>query len=275
MQYKIIADSCSDVPMETQRQSGVSIVPLTITMDEQVYVDDSGVDMNGYLKNMQEAGKMTSGAPAPGKYLENLQKGAVNLIVTLSSKLSGSYQSANAAKSMLEAGEFEVEILDSKTASAGELLIVNKLMELTDAGGKKEDILAAIRAFIDRTETYFMSQDLGNFIRNGRLSKVKGTLLTILGIRPILGADGNGQVKLFTQARGDNQVINKFLELIGNSKKSADGGDLVITHCGNPELAQRLRTRVEERFHFGRIIITETKALSSMYVGTKGIIIAF
>lgn len=275
MKFNLIVDSCCDMPMEMQKEHNVSVAPLSVTIDEDLYMDDEHLNMDDFIKNMLACKKLTSGSPSPASYLNNMKKDAVNFIVTLSSKLSGSFSSAIAAKNLIKEELCDVHVFDSKSASAGELLIALKVKELISAGLQKSEIISTINNFINELKTYYVTQDLSNFIKSGRLSNLKGKILTVLGVRPILGSDGNGDIALYSHARGEKQTLAKFIELIKSSGKITNGADIIITHCNNSDLAFKLREMIEETFHFKKVIVAQTRGISSMYVNNKGVIMSF
>lgn len=275
MKMHIIADSCCDVPDGLQHTYGISLVPLTMMLDDQTYFDDENLNVNKFIENMSKAQKLTSGAPSPGAYLSKMKKDHVNFIVTLTGKLSGSYASAMAAKVMAEEEGMKVHVLDSKAASAGEMLTVLKLKELIDSNMNENDILETMKEYIDKVKTYFVSEDLGNLIKNGRISSSVGKLLMVLGIRPIMGSDGDGKIVLFSKARGDKHTISSFLNLIKESGKDTTNESLIITHCNNIDLAEKVRDKIQEKYRFKNVILTHTRGLSSMYVNKNGVIMAF
>lgn len=274
MKMNMITDSCCDMTLKMQKENNISVVPLTTTMDDRLYCDDENLDMENYLSDMKKCSDMTSGAPSPYSYLEKIKKDCVNFVVTLSSKLSGSYSSANAAKALASEDNCDVHVFDSKSASAGQMLAALRLKALVAKGERKEEIIKHMDSYISKIKTYFAAQDLGNFVKSGRLSNIKGRILTVLGINPILSSDGDGNLMLLAQSRGENRLVAKLIELIKTSGKETDG-DLVITHCENPALAQKLKARIESTFAFKNIYISHTRGLSSMYVSTKGIVVAF
>src|SRR5690606_38693849 len=124
-------------------------------------------------------------------------------------------------------------------------------------------------------KTYFVLDNLDNLVKNGRLHKITGKLISILHIKPILGSDGDGNIALYGNARGEKQIINKLADTIERSGRKTDGESMVITHCNNPTLAEKLKDVVMQRYRFEEIVILPTKGLSSLYANEKGIIIAF
>ena len=99
-------------------------------------------------------------------------------------------------------------------------------------------------------------------------------MANILGIKPVLCAN-DGEIDVFGKLRGSSNLADKLLDCIAQCKKKTNGEDFVISHCNNLSLAEDLRDKASELFDFGRILILETKGLSSLYACDKGIILSF
>lgn len=277
MKKRIIVDSCCDMTPEMKSEMGVISVPLTMMLGDTEYRDDETLKMEGFMERVKlYAGKTGSASPPPFLYQEAIESSENAYIVTLSGKLSGSYNNAIVGNNeAMENGMGAACIFDSKSASAGETLIAIKIYELTKAGLPKERIIETIYHFIDKMKTYFVLENYDNLQKNGRLSKAKGMLVQVLNIRLIMGADGNGEIALFEKCRGIKQMIQQLLSLIEKSGKETQNENLVISHCNNLSLAEQLTALIKERFHFKKIYVVPTGGLSSLYADDKGIVLAF
>ncbi|MFV0528334.1 MAG: DegV family protein [Lachnospiraceae bacterium] len=276
MEYNIIADSCCDVTEELQSRVKISTVPLTLTVGEQVLVDDSTLQMKQFMETMKHTKeKTTSGAPSPAAFCDKIQKDSVNFIVTLSANISASYQSAMTAKGIMDKEGAQTYVFNTMSACAGESLVALKLNDLIHLGLDTMEIVARVQAFIKDMKTYFVLEDLSNLIKSGRLSRISGRILTALNIRPIMGADDKGFIAQYSHGRGKKQVIERLLRLITDSKKKTRGERLVISHCNNPGFACDFSEKVRGMFEFDEIVINETRGTSSLYANDQGIIIAF
>ncbi len=277
MLYKLIVDSCCELTQKLKSEPLNAVaVPLTMTVDDVTFVDDEKLNVDDFVEKMNKyAGKTTSSCPSPHSFLEQFEEDKTNFIVTLSSRLSGSFSSANAAKMLaLEEGK-DVHVFDSKSASAGELLISLKIKELVENKIDKNNIIDTVEDFITGMKTFFVLDNLDNLIKNGRMSKLAVKLTNLLGIRPILGSDGNGEIAYFSKARGTVAAIDLLCKMIGDHCGSTREKILTITHCKNETQALRLKKMAGEMYEFREIVIEKTKGLSSMYANSGGIIIAF
>ncbi len=120
-------------------------------------------------------------------------------------------------KNLAEEKGGDVHVFDSKSASAGEILVAIKTRALIELGKTKEEIVPAIEQFIKRMKTFFVLEDLENLIKNGRMSKIKGRIISALNIRPLLGSDGDGNIALYSIARGEKQSVEKLARTVADS----------------------------------------------------------
>jgi len=165
MKYKLVVDSCCELVPELKKKLHAETVPLKMTVNGKEYIDDEKLDVNDFIKKMNSfKGHAKSSCPSPGEYAEKFD-GAENVfVVTLSSQLSGSYSSAMIAKDMAEEKGISVDVFDSKSASAGELLIALKIKELVDLSLDKKTIVKSILDFISNMKTFFVLENLDTII---------------------------------------------------------------------------------------------------------------
>jgi len=277
MDYRIIADSCCDVTPELKEKWNVETVPLTLRLGDTELVDDDTLDLPGFMAKMKACTKkIGSAAPSPLLFQEAFEKAKNAFAVTISSQLSGTYQSAvNGARAALEAGAQFVHVFDTKSACAAEVLVSGKVRELLYQNLKPEAIIEKAEKFIGEMKTYFVLERYDNLLKNGRLSRITERIVSILGIRLIMGADGNGGIALYRKARGEKQVLEKMLTLIKESGKATKDAVMVISHCNNIAMAQKLCDAVKSRFEFREIHVVPTGGLSSLYADDHGVVMAF
>ncbi len=277
MAYRLIVDSCCEPVSELTENVDFQRIPLTMTLGEDTFSDDENLDHAAFLAKMRTyAGRVMSACPSPQAYAEAYASGKTNYVVTISSQLSGSYSSAVTAKSLMEeesAGR--VCVIDSKSASAGEILTALKVKELAESGRPPLAVLRETEKFVRDMKTFFVLENLDNLMKNGRMNKIVGRLATVMQIRPILGSDGDGNIAFFSKARGTDRAVLRLGDMIGEQGGDTHGRTMVITHCGSPEQADRLKRIAQERYHFARIIVGKTGGISSLYANVGGVIVAF
>ena len=193
-----------------------------------------------------------SSCPSPADYRDAFLETGKAFAVTLSKHLSGSYNSAMAGKVLAEEQGADVHVFDSKSASAGEILVAMKIRELIDKGREKLEIIDKVGKFIKEMKTYFVLENLDNLKKNGRMSKIVGHIATVMHIRPLLGSDGDGNIALFAKVRGAKQALQKLVDTVAESGKNTEGETMVITHCDNLPGASLLKRMIVERYKFTR-----------------------
>ncbi len=277
MERRIIADSCCDMTPQLRQRLGVVSVPLTLRLGNKEYLDDENLDLEAFMAEMKACTEpVGSAAPSSGLYQKAMLDAQDSFVITLSSQLSGSYESAVIGESLArKERDIDTYIFDSKSATAAEVLIALKLRELIDSGLERNQIIETVNEFIKNIKTYFVLDRYDNLLKNGRLPKIQGKLISVLNIKLVMGADEKGTIALFDKVRGVKQIIKTMVSYIEKSGKKTEGENLVITHCFNPELAQQLVDAIKEKHVFKEILVVPTGGLSSLYTDDKGIVMAF
>lgn len=277
MDYRIIADSCCDLPDEMAQQMNVHFVPFKIDIDGNTYVDDENLDIENYLdKMLKSSNPIKTSMPSPFDYMEKLNEAKEDniFILTISSKLSGSYNSAKIAMEMYkeENPNVNIYLVDSKAASAGETSVLFRLYELIEEGLSFEEISKKIEDIVNNNKTYFVLESLENLIKNGRIKKTTGLVANVLNIRPIMqGIDG--EIVMCEINRGFNKSMTKLAKIIGEAVEDFQNRTLVIAHVNALGKAEDFRDKVLSLYNFKDIKIIPTKGLSSGYADNGGIVI--
>lgn len=196
-------------------------------------------------------------------------------VVTLTSKLSGSYNSAVLGKNLYEEqyGDKNILVVDSRSASCGETQIALKLMELEEQGLSFAEITKKIRHFRNEMHTYFVLDNLETLRKNGRLTGLKAVVASTLNIKPVMGAD-EGTIIQKGQGIGMKKALNKMVDFLAAELKDADKKRIIISHCNAPERALLVEQMVKLKTGCMDIRILETAGISSMYANDGGVIVA-
>ncbi len=278
----LIVDSCCDLTPELRELLRPAVAPLKVRVDGGAeYIDDGTADVPALIADMARSRQGASSAcPSTEEYAEPMRAAEECFVVTLSSKLSGSYNAARVAADMVleDAPEKKIHVFDSESASAGEVQLALFLRDRIDEGLSFEEIIPLADEYIARMRTLFVLEDLGNFVKSGRLSKVSGLLASVLSLCPIMGDNGHGDIHLVAKARGVQNSLRKLVEIVaemtaGAAEKSVR---LVLAFCNCPSRAQTLKASLLEKCRaLGEIILVPTGALSTMYANDGGVILAF
>ena len=277
MSYKIVGDSCLDLTKKMRMDPRFQIVPLTLQVGDAMIVDDEGFDQAEFLKLVKESQECPKTAcPSPEAFKKAYECEEEDIyVITISSHLSGSYNSAMVGKSLYEEehGHKNILILDSESAASGELCLAMEICEMYDKGMKFEEISSQILTMRDQQRTYFVLDSLEYLRKNGRLTGLQAFFATALNIKPVMGADRGVIIKL-DQARGVGKAFARMCEIAIRERGKAVEGRAVIAHCNAPERAEQVKRELAGLGLSREIVITETAGVSTLYAGDGGIILA-
>lgn len=276
MGYKIILDSCGELPAELQGDKRFERVPLSLEVGEYRIWDDENFDQREFLQKVAEYPLCPkSSCPSPERYMEACRTEAERIyIITLSSHLSGSYNSAELGRQLyLENNEKkDICVIDSHSASCGQTQIALLAMELEESGMPFAEIREALLRYRDTMLTYFVLDNLETLRKNGRLSAVKSLVAQTLNIKPVMSAV-EGVIIQKSQAIGIRKALTKMVEYLLKDVKDIGKKRIIICHCNCPQRAEMVREMLRPAMAGGEILITETAGVSSMYANDGGVIV--
>lgn len=279
MSYKIVVDSCCELPEEYYTDERFIRIPLELQIGDYRIKDDDNFDQLDFIKRVAESEECArSACPPPEAYMNAYASDVEDIyVVTLGAKLSGSYNAAILAAELYEEeledehGHRNIHVVDAKSASAGETQIALKLLEYAESGKAFEEIVDLIEDFRDIMKTYFVIDNLDTFIKNGRISGLKAAVATTLSIKPILtGVDG--EIEQLSQAMGMKKAISQMCNLIMAKHPDAQDRQIIITQCNCPERASKIADTLSVLTKTKPIILP-TRGVSTMYANDGGVIV--
>lgn len=275
MSYKIVVDSCCELPEELLADARFQRVPLGLEVGDYLIQDDENFNQKEFLQKVAACPTCPkSSCPSPEKYMQAYETGAENVyVVTLSSHLSGSHNSAVLGESLYREkhGSRNICIIDSESASGGETQIALKIRDLEESGLQFEEIAEQIKAFRDEMVTYFVLDNLETLRKNGRLSTVKALVASTLSIKPLMAGE-KGVIVQRGQSIGMKKALNKLVDAIVTETKEGHNR-LIISHCNALERAELVKASILAKRHFDEVLIMDTAGISSMYANDGGIIV--
>lgn len=276
MSYKIVVDSCCELPKEYLNDPRFERIPLGLEVGDYHLLDDENFDQADFLRRVAECPTCPkSSCPSPERFMEAYNVDAEHIyVVTLTSKLSGSYNSAELAKKLFAEtyGEKKIHVVDSLSASGGETQIALKLMELEEEGFSFEEIVEKIEKFRDEMGTYFVLDNLETLRKNGRLSGVKAVVASTLNIKPVMKAD-EGEIVQKGQSIGIKKALTKMIELLMSELKDSEMKRIIITHCNAISKAEFVQKLLEAKVKCKEMLILDMAGISSLYANDGGIIV--
>ncbi len=277
MSYKVIVDSCGELT-EQMKQSGIfETASLTMEVDGVRIIDDETFDQADFLKLVAKSqGSPKSSCPSPQEYMERFHCNTDRVYaVTLSSELSGSYNSAELGKKLYaeEYGEKQIYIFNSRSASIGETLIAMKIQECEDSGMDFIEVIDAVEKYIRSQHTYFVLETLDTLRKNGRLTGIKSFVASALNIKPVMGANSEGIICQLGQARGMKKALMKMIDQIIENLENSEEKILAISYCNCKERALEVQRMILEKVKVKSSFIIDTAGISTMYASDGGIIV--
>lgn len=217
---RIVTDSTSDIPEEVKKRLGISVVPLKVLFGEETFLDAVTITSEQFYEKLAQSSVLpTTSQPSPNEFSEVYERLIAEdadspiISIHLSAALSGTYQSAVIAHSMLEQ-EADITIIDSKSASYGFGLRVVRAAEMAQAGESKERIIEEIERLERSTNLYFLVDTLEYLQKGGRIGKASALIGSILNIKPILSLDKEGVVLAVDKVRGSKKAMARIIELL-------------------------------------------------------------
>lgn len=279
MGFKIVVDSCCDLTGQMLKDPHFVKVPLTIRSNGSSFIDNETFDQADLLWAMKQSDDAPATAcPSPQSYLDAYQgpEDEDVYVVTLSALLSGSHNSAEQAKLLMEEDHpnKNVYVFNSCSASSGEVLVAMKVRELAESGAPFKHVVREVEQFIYQMQTMFVLETLENLRKNGRLTRLQSVITGALKIKLLMGGTPEGEIYKIGQMLSMKQALSKMVDRMANDPAHA-GRTLVICHCNCLDRAFQVKEMCEQRCKFAHIVITEAGGVTSVYANDGGIVVAY
>ena len=277
MKWNIVADSSCDLKQFAPEDERVafSSVPFVIRAEDREFIDDEQLntaEMVSALSSIREAGRTS--CPSPETWLKKFAQAGNTVAVTISSNLSGSFNSACLARDMILEKDptRKIAVIDSKSAGPELAMIIKRLHALIDEKLSFEEIAEKLNQFAEKTETIFALTSFDNLVKNGRVSKIAGFVAGKLGMCGV-GVANDGRIDVKSKVRGTQKALKVIIDSM--KEHAFMGGEVLISHCLNEELALKLKTLIQETWSNAKVDIMPTRGLCSFYAEKGGLIIAY
>lgn len=248
MAFTIITDTSANLPTALLLREKIAIIPFAYHYDEQEHtcMDIDSFDGERYYNAIRKGLRVSTSQVNPQQCLDaftpRLKKGEDIVYISMSSGISGAYNSAEMAAQELreEFPERRICTVDTKAASLGEGLVVLEAIHLRELGMDAEEAAFYLRKYSQNICQVFTVDDLMHLRRTGRLSNAGAFVGTVLNIKPVLMGDENGQIVAVNKVHGRKKAIADLAERyeahVVNHKERIVG----IAHANNPEGAKEL-----------------------------------
>ena len=275
---KLITDGSCDLSQEIIDKSNVDIVDVKVSFGDKSYSTRTDITITDFYNMMREAEELPkTSCPSPNQYLEAFDCEEENIIVLcLTSKLSGIYNSAVLAKKMYEeenGNKKRIEVIDSTTGSIGQALLISKIADMIKAEKTMDEILPEIDRLKNDLVFYGALHTLENAIKGGRINPIAGKIIGILNFKAIVHIT-DGLVKPIDKARGDKNCIKKVIDYINDDADKVNRKILAIGHANCEEKALRVKEVLCEHHKFHEVHIMEVGPSMGTYTSEGAIVVA-
>lgn len=285
--YVISCCSTADLSKEHFEKIDVHYCCFHYEMDGVQYLDDLGqsMDFDVFYQRMTDGAMTKTSQINADEYEEYftqfLSQGKDIIHLTLSSGISGTFNSANLAKALLEDKypDRKIYVIDSLAASSGYGLLIDHLATMRDSGATIDELAAWVEEHKLNLNHWFFSSDLTFFIRGGRISKAAGAVGTVLNICPLMNVDFEGRLIPRYKIRTKKKVIQAIVDKMAEQAEGGTdyNGKCFISHSACEEDAKAVAALVEERFPNlnGRVLINSIGTTIGSHTGPGTVALFF
>ena len=271
---KIVADTSCD--LFNLKKVDFACASMKIITDQREYVDDESLNVNEMVDYLdQYKGKSKSSCPNSTDWLEAFGDADDIFCVTITSGLSGSYNSACAAKQIYESENEgrRVCVIDTLSAGPEITLVIEKLEEYIEQGMSYEDICDKIGKYLKKTGLIFMLKSLKTFANNGRVSPIVAKIVGIAGICIVGKASDEGTLDPMHKCKGEKRSLETLVSDL--ESEGFTSGKISIGHCQNETAALQLKKMIIEKFKSVTVEIHKFRGLCSFYAEKGGVLVGF
>lgn len=270
---KLLCDSSSDI--FSFNDVDFSSVPLKVRVGEKEYVDTGKVDIEAMnLELSQTKEKTGTSCPNAQEWIDAFTKDDDNICITISSNLSGSYNSCLQAKQIFEEdNKHKVLIIDSKCAGSELRLLAEYIATLIKENKTLEEIEKLAYEYSDHLHTYFLTSSVKNLVNAGRIPSFVGKAISVLKISMVGVGSDEGKIKIVHETRNSKKALDFIFEKM--EERGYTGGKVYMSSCQNTNGVEYITSRIKEKYPDSDIQVFNTGVLCSYYVEANGIILAF
>lgn len=277
MGIRIITDSTSDISREEASKLNIDIVPLKINIDGVCYTEGVNITNEEFYEKLETSSALpTTSTPAPEDYLiyfeEAKKAGDDVIVITLSSGLSSTYQSANIAKDISEYSN--IHVIDSKQATLSQMILVKYAVQLRNEGKNVNEIISTIEEAKEKVVLLLALDTLNYLYKGGRLSKGASIAGNLLKIKPIITVT-DGTANLLDKSRGFKTSMNTMLRLAEEYGPFDLEKPIVYGFSGNSERCECFKEKADESFSLKDREMFSIGSVIGTYAGPKAYGLAF
>lgn len=274
----MVTDSTADIPVELRERYNIESVPLRVHFGTEAYKDGVDLSPEAFFNKLASFPSLpTTSQPSPVEFMETYKQLASStdagiVSIHLSSGLSGTYQSAVLAGSMLEE-QVDLTVIDSKSASYGIGMLAVAAAEAAQAGKSKEEIVALVETMRREMKLYFLVDTLEYLQKGGRIGRAAALAGSLLNIKPILSISDEGEVYSVDKVRGNKKAMARMIELL-QSDFAGKPIHVTVAHANTLSYADELASLLRQHFEVKSMHYTTIGSVIGTHAG-PGAVAAF
>jgi DegV family protein with EDD domain len=264
-----VSDTACDLPDELILQYDIGLVPMQLIVDERAYRDRLELTQSEFFQRLRDGQPATTSQPAPqafsDAYADAARAGDHVIAVVVSKALSGTCANAEAAARRMEA---PVTVLNSRSASLGEGLLVLRGVELATEGWAADAIVRELERVRSQSGGFFTVENFDRLVRSGRVSRGKAWLGTKLNLKPVMALTMEGRIEPVARARGNDAARRRLLELLDRALTPRPRALRIgIAHGDIPEFAEALRAELVHRYRPSQCLVSPVTPVIAAHAG--------
>ncbi|WP_232697572.1 DegV family protein [Brevibacillus daliensis] len=264
----IVTDSTCYIPEEDIVKYGITVVPLQVVYGNEAFREGTEITEEDFYQKLKTTDQLpTTSQPPIGEYVEAFEKLAKDykriIAIHMSSGISGTYQGAVAAASMVD---IPVDVIDSEITTYAMGAVVTDAAKMAQEGKSREEILARVEYIRSTMKTYFMVEDLDFLYRGGRLNAAQLMLGNMLKIKPILTFE-NKKIVPFQKVRTRNKAKSGILDLFDEDAKTGKPLQVSIIQSKVMEEAEEWRQYILDKYPHTEVKIGNFGPVIAVHVG--------
>ena len=269
MKIAIVTDSTAYIPDDLIEKHNIHVVPLSVVFGEESYREGIDISTEAFYEKVKNSSDLpTTSQPAIGTFIETFEQLAENheaiISIHLSSKISGTYEAAKSAGTMVE--NVKVFAFDSELSAMPQGFYAIAAAEMAQAGKTVEEILAKLDEMKTRTRAYFMVDDLSHLQRGGRLSSAQKLLGSLLNIKPVLHMV-DGLIVPFEKIRTRKKALKRIIGMLEEDAEQNKVKRVVFIHANREQDALQLRDQFAEKYPDIETIISYFGPVLGTHIG--------
>lgn len=277
MKVKLIVDSVSDIPKELAYDNNIRVVPLSVNFEDGIYKDGIDLSVEEFFEKLEKSEKLpTTSQVNPGEFIsvfeEDLKENDKLIVLTLSSKMSGTYSAAVTAKEYME--NDNIIVIDSLGVSFGYGMIALEVANMIKQNASIEEIRNRIDYMILNTENIFLFDTLEYLQKGGRLSATEAFLGTLLKVKPIVSIQEGALVPL-DKVRGRKKIGKWLIAYLKENNFDLNGKTIGIYDALDEEFMNELIEIIKKEYPTANFILSKVGSVVGTHSGPKAIGISF